>query len=77
MSVATVAEDKATGKDAKVGFTTFRIYEADGEDLSDLAKLENKTAADVFRDLCAPLIRKLLKERMEERLKKLSRKPTG
>lgn len=73
MGALAVADDKKPkGKDVKASFTTFRIYEADGEDLSDLSSLEGKTAADVYREHCAPIIRKLLKSRMEERLKKLN-----
>jgi hypothetical protein len=68
-----MADEKAEkAKGVKPSFTTFRVYESDGEDLSDLAGLEGKTAADVYREHCAPVIRRLLKARMEARLKKLN-----
>jgi hypothetical protein len=72
MGLTMSKEKEGKSKDAKPGFTTFRIYEADGEDLSDLASLEGETAADVYQKHCAPVIRKLLKTRMEERLRKLN-----
>jgi hypothetical protein len=67
-----MAEEKREEKKVvKSGFTTFRIYEQDGEDFSDFAALEGKTAADTYREHVAPLIKKLLRARMEARLKKL------
>jgi hypothetical protein len=70
---ALMAEEKADKpKGVKPSFTTLRVYESDGEDISELAGLEKKTAADVYREYCAPVIRKLLKSRMEARLKKLN-----
>ena len=71
MGVKMAEEKQGKGKETKPGFTTFRVYEEDGENLSDLAGLLNQTAADVYREHCAPIIRKLLQERLKERLKRL------
>lgn len=57
--------------EAKRGFTTFRIYEEHGENLSDLAALLGKTAADVYEQFCAGVIRDVLRKEMEAKLKKL------
>ena len=74
MSVLTVDEKQPKpAKGPKPDYTTFRIFAEDGEDLSDLADLEGKTIAELYRELCAPLIRKRRIQRMEERLKRLKK----
>lgn len=73
--VLTVTDDKKPGKKTKgdpdVEYTTFRVYADDGEDISDLADMEKKTIAELYRELCAPLIRKRRIQRTEEKLKRL------
>jgi hypothetical protein len=68
-----VAEKKPGRRAQKGGtpepdYTTFRVFADDGEDISDLARLMGKTIAEVYRELCAPLIRgrrvKLLREQL-------------
>ncbi len=51
--------------------TTLRVHLPDGQDISELAAMENRSAADVYRDYCSELIRQKLKERMQNRLKDL------
>lgn len=58
---------------AKVEFTTFRLFAEDGEALSDLASLERKTIAEIYRELCAPIIHKRLMAKTEEKLKRLKK----
>jgi hypothetical protein len=72
MSVTTVAEkpNDVKSKD-KEAYTTMRLYVADGEDLSDLADMEGKTIAQLYRELCAPLIRKRRIAKTEEKLRRL------
>lgn len=53
------------------GWTTFRLYGPDGEELSDLARDEGKTIADLYRELLAPLVKARLIERTEQKLKKM------
>ena len=48
--------------------TTVRVHLEDGQDISELASLESRSAADVFREYCAGIIRQKLRERMEKRL---------
>ena len=59
------------GEKAKTEYTTFRIHAADGENLSELASLEGTTIAELYRELCAPLVRKRLIAKAKERLEKL------
>jgi hypothetical protein len=66
---------KPTGKkklDA-ADYTTFRVYATDGEDLSDLAAMEGKTIADLYRELIAPIIRKRRIQKTEEKLRRLKK----
>lgn len=70
-----MGEDKSAK--SKNEFTTFRIYAEDGEDLSDLAQMEGKTISDLYRELCAPLIRKRRITRTEEKLKRLKEPPNS
>jgi hypothetical protein len=72
-----MADEKKPGKQksAKPEYTTFRIFAEDGEDLSDLADKEDKTIAELYRELCAPLIRKRLIQKTREHLKKLEGEP--
>lgn len=65
--------DEKKDMKGKVEYTTFRLFAEDGEALSDLASLERKTIAELFRELCAPLIRKRLTQKTEEKLKRLKR----
>jgi hypothetical protein len=58
-------------KGAKPDTTTVRLYDLDGEELSDFAGLSGVTIADAYREHCAPVIRRLLKEEMEKRLKNM------
>jgi hypothetical protein len=75
--VLTVADEKTgSGRkpksgDAELKYSTFRLYADDAEDLSDLAGMEGKTVADLYRELCAPLIRRRRIQRTEEKLKRL------
>jgi hypothetical protein len=56
---------------AEPEYTTFRIYAGDGEDLSDLARLCGLTIAELYREVCAPLIRARRVKELEDQLKKL------
>ena len=65
------AKKPESGKAADGGWTTFRLYAEDGEALSDLAKEEKVTIADLYRELLAPIIKERLIRRTEEKLKKM------
>lgn len=52
-------------------YTTFRLYADDGEDLSDLARLCGLTIAELYREVCAPLVRARRVKELEDQLKKL------
>lgn len=75
VSAVTAMAEKPDGKakqpGTRPGYTTFRIYEKDGEDLSELASLTGRTISEVYRERCAPIIRKLVIEETERRLKEL------
>ena len=75
MSVLIVAkEEKPKGaKKPDAEYTTFRLYAEDGEDLSDLAAMEGKTISELYREVCAPLIRKRRIQRTEEKLRRLKK----
>ena len=78
MSVLAVADEKTDPKKGakdKADYTTFRVFADDGEDLSDLADMEGKTIAQLYRELCAPLIRKRRIQKTEEKLARLKRQP--
>lgn len=84
MGGLTVADDKKPGAGKKPKgkkedkeYTTFRIYADDGEDLSDLASMEDKTISELYREVCAPLIRKRRIQRTEEKLNRLKEPPKG
>lgn len=59
------------GDQPEPDYTTFRVYADDGEDISDLARLLGETIADVYRELCAPMIRARRVKLLEEQLKQL------
>lgn len=61
----------------KPQYTTLRFFQEDGEDISDLADMEGKTIAQLYRELCAPVIRQRRIALMEERLKRLKGTPPG
>ena len=72
MSVLTMADKPAGRSDKKKeAYTTIRLFVPDGEDLSDLADMEGKTIAEMYRELCAALIRKRRIALTEEKLKRL------
>lgn len=75
MRGALMAEKKpargSAAKPAEVEYTTFRVYANDGEDLSDLARLMGMTIAELYRDVCAPMIRARRVKALEEQLKQL------
>lgn len=62
---------KGPAKAPPGGWTTFRLYGPDGEELGDLARDEGKTIADLYRELLAPLVKARLIERTEQKLKKM------
>lgn len=69
MGALAMADEK---KAAKPPTTTLRVYDRDGEELADLARLRGVTVAELYRDVLAPLVRQALKRDMQERIKKLS-----
>jgi hypothetical protein len=72
MSAQLMAEEaKKPKRGTDPEYTTFRIYAEDGEDISDLAQMEGKTISDLYRELCAPLIRKRRIQKTEEKLRRL------
>ncbi len=54
-----------------VEYTTLRVFAEDGEDLSELADKSNKTIAVIYRELLRPLVKKVLIERIKQRLLQL------
>jgi hypothetical protein len=50
-------------------FSTFRIYAADGDVLSELAKLSGMTVADAYRAFLASIAKKERVRVLEEKLK--------
>jgi hypothetical protein len=52
-------------------WTTMRIYGEDGEELSELAKAERKTIAEIFRLYLKPVIRERLIPLADARLRRL------
>ena len=71
MGVLMAEKRAAGGKKPDVEYTTLRFYAQDGEELSELASAEKKTIAEVYRELLAPLVKKRLIQRTEERLRKM------
>ncbi len=71
MRTAVAKKTEGSGAQPKPDFTTLRIYQNDGDDISDLAALLGLTAADAYQQHVAPVVKKLLKERLQERLKKM------
>lgn len=71
-AVAKGQDKSANVKPDATDFTTVRILNVDGEDLSDFAKLLGQTASEVYHEHLAPIIRKLLREKIQERLKRLN-----
>lgn len=68
-------EKKPEGKKSRAAdegpFTTLRVYEVDGGELSDLANLDGRTVAQVYEKYLRPVVRKALREKFQERLKKM------
>lgn len=64
--------DKGAKDKPDMAYTTVRLQTPDGEDLSDLAKLLGLSADVVYHEHCAPVIRKLLREKLAERMKRLT-----
>ncbi len=58
----------------KIEYTTLRLYADDGEDLSDLADMEEKTIAEMYRLLCAALVRERRIKKTEEKLNRLKKR---
>lgn len=52
-------------------YTTARLYRADALELSELAKLSGRNTADLYRDLCAPLLRRKLIDAAARRVEQL------
>lgn len=77
MRGALMAEKKSARggapKPADVEYTTFRVFADDGEDLSDLARLMGLTIAELYHEVCAPLIRAKRVKELEEQLKQLKK----
>lgn len=77
--VRTMADEKRANRpkggaapgDKKPRYTTLRLYAEDGEDLSNLADLQNKTIADFYRETFGKRVRDMLIEETKKRLKKL------
>ncbi len=69
--------EMAGEKGEKPQFTTFRLHQTDGEDLSEYADKCNKSVADVYRELGFPeVVRQKLLKLAEARLQELkSRRP--
>lgn len=67
--MATKKNEKGKGREDE--YTTCRLYTPDGEDLSDLATLTGQTVAEVYRDVCAQLVRKKRIEHLEAKLREL------
>lgn len=61
----------AAATEGKPEYTTFRIFAADGENLSDLADKRNTTIAKLYHELFSEAVRKLLIEETKQRLKNL------
>lgn len=53
--------------------TTSRLYEADGQDLKQLAALLDLKNAEVYRRLCRPVIRAALRAELRRRSGELDR----
>jgi hypothetical protein len=66
-----MAEDKKGKKPAGDEFTTVRIFEEDGSELSELSSMDGVMIAKAYETHVRPVIRKLLKEKYQERLKKM------
>jgi len=71
MRGALMAEKKPARAKPDPEYTTFRVFADDGEDISDLARLSGKTIAELYREVCAPLIRARRLKELEEQLKRL------
>lgn len=66
---AAVASTGATGE-KKVEYGTLRTFLEDSRDISKLVKLRGRgeNAADVYRELCAPVIRAAVRELLQKQL---------
>lgn len=72
MSAAAMGKAKKPKGDADgEGYTTFRIYATDGDELGELARLLNVTVAEAYREVCAQIVRKKRIEKLEQKLKEL------
>jgi hypothetical protein len=78
MSTLVMAPEKKPGTPPKKGekptYTTFRIYEDDGANLSELADKRGKTIADLFRELYGADVKRLLIVETKKRLQQLEDK---
>jgi hypothetical protein len=76
LPAAVVALHDANERERKsaIKFTTIRVFKDDGDAISDLVAMEGGTAADFFRDICAPLVRERLAAVLEARLARVTAK---
>lgn len=72
-AVITMADEKKSGKDAgkKPAYTTFRIFEKDGENLSELADKRRMSVAKLYHELFSETVRKMLLEEVRRRQQEL------
>ncbi len=76
LAVSEMAKGSKEPAGKKPEFTTFRVFAADGEDLSELADKRNTSVAKLYRELFAETVRQLLLKEARQRLQELeSRKP--
>lgn len=73
MRAATVAKQTGKQKQPQPETTTVRVHLDDGQDISELASLEGRSAADVYREYCAAMIREKLTARLKKRLDDLKK----
>jgi len=73
-AVLTMADEKAKRTQAqenKPKYTTFRIFEKDGEDLSELADKRKTTISKLYHDLFSDEVRRLLLDEAKRRVREL------
>jgi hypothetical protein len=70
-AVVALHDANRAAKKSTVAFSTVRVFKADAEPLAYLARARRQTAADVFHDLCLPLLNAAMVETIERQLRAL------